>query len=131
MSAIAETTIEADPKVPFMRMRREFKATPEHVVRVHAGPTLFAQSVGPNGMQTRVEEWDARLGGSRRYVSAPDGQEYARRGCFAEVQPDRIVRTRSLVDSFEGRDASLAGGIRVGVNAGYAKLEEMIANGTV
>jgi hypothetical protein len=28
MSSIAETTIEADPKVPIIRMRREFNATP-------------------------------------------------------------------------------------------------------
>ena len=29
MSTIAETTIEADPKVPVIRMRREFDAAPE------------------------------------------------------------------------------------------------------
>lgn len=160
MSTIAETTIEADPKVPIIRMRREFNATPEQLFRAHTDPRLFAQWVGPNGMHTRIEEWDARSGGSWRYVSARDGRQYAFRGCFHDVRPDRIVqtftfegqpdgvaletlwfesidggrtllRTQSLVDSFEARDAWLASGMEVGVNEGYAKLEEMLADGTV
>jgi uncharacterized protein YndB with AHSA1/START domain len=93
-------------------------------------------------------------------VSTRDGQQYAFRGCFHDVRPDRIVqtftfegqpdavaletlwfedlgggrtllRTQSLVDSFEDRDAWLASGMEVGVNEGYAKLEEMLADGTV
>ena len=160
MSTIAETTIEADPKVPIIRMRREFNATPEQLFRAHTDPQLFAQWVGPNGMHTRIEEWDARSGGRWRYVSTRDGQQYAFRGCFHDVRPDRIVqtftfegepdavaletlwfenlgdgrtllRTQSLVDSFEDRDAWLASGMEVGVNEGYAKLEEMLADGTV
>ena len=160
MSTIAETTIEADPKVPIIRMRREFNATPEQLFRAHTDPRLFAQWVGPNGMHTRIEEWDARSGGSWRYVSTRDGQQYGFRGCFHDVRPDRIVqtftfegqpdgvaletlwfenlgdgrtllRTQSLVDSFEDRDAWLASGMEVGVNEGYAKLEEMLADGTV
>jgi hypothetical protein len=35
------------------------------------------------------------------------------------------------VDSFENRDAWLKSGMEVGVNEGYAKLEEMLANGNV
>jgi uncharacterized protein YndB with AHSA1/START domain len=160
MSTIAETTIEADPKVPVIRMRREFNATPEQLFRAHTDPRLFAQWVGPNGMHTRIEEWDARSGGSWRYVSTRDGQQYAFRGCFHDVRPDRIVqtftfegqpddvaletlwfdnlddgrtllRTQSLVDSFEARDAWLASGMEVGVNEGYAKLEGMLADGSV
>ena len=160
MSTITETTIEADPKVPIIRMRREFNATPEQLFRAHTDPRLFAQWVGPNGMHTRIEEWDARSGGSWRYVSTRDGQQYAFRGCFHDVRPDRIVqtftfegqpddvaletlwfdnlddgrtllRTQSLVDSFEARDAWLASGMEVGVNEGYAKLEGMLADGSV
>ncbi|HSR84350.1 MAG TPA: SRPBCC family protein [Streptosporangiaceae bacterium] len=160
MSTIAETTIEADPKVPIIWMRREFNATPEQLFRAHTDPRLFAQWAGPNGMHTRIKEWDARSGGSWRYVSTRDEQQYAFRGCFHDVRPDRIVqtftfegqpdgvaletlwfenlddgrtllRTQSLVDSFEARDAWLASGMEVGVNEGYAKLEEMLADGTV
>ena len=160
MSTIAETTIEADPKVPIIRMRREFNATPEQLFRAHTDPRLFARWAGPNGMHTRIEEWDARSGGSWRYVSTRDGQQYAFRGCFHDVRPDRIVQTftfegqpdgvaletlwfenlddgralvrmQSLVDSFEDRDAWLASGMETGVNEGYAKLEEMLADGAV
>ncbi|MCI4061170.1 SRPBCC family protein [Micromonospora sp. R77] len=160
MSAITETTIEADPKVPIIRMRREFHATPEQLFRAHTDPQLFVRWVGPDGMDTRIEEWDARPGGSWRYVATRDGEQYAFRGCFHDVRPDRIVqtftfegqpdgvaletlwferldggrtllRTQSLVESFEARDAWLAGGMETGVNEGYAKLEGLLADGTV
>ena len=160
MSTIAEATIEADPKLPIIRMTREFNATPEQLLRAHTDPKLFAQWCGPNGMDTRIIDWDARSGGSWRYVAGRDGEEYAFRGCFHDILPDRIVqtftfegqpdgvaletlwfedlgngrtrlRTQSLVDSFEGRDAWLASGMETGVNEGYAKLEEMLADGTV
>jgi uncharacterized protein YndB with AHSA1/START domain len=160
MSTIAETTIEADPKLPVIRMTRDFTATPEQLLRAHTDPKLFAQWVGPSSLETRIDEWEARSGGRFRFVSTRDGEEFAFRGCFHEIRPDRIVqtftyegdpdgvaletlwfedlgdgrtrlRTQSLVDSFEGRDAWLASGMEVGVNEGYAKLEEMLADGTV
>ena len=160
MNTIAETTIEADPKVPVIRITRDFAATPAQLLRAHTDPRLFAQWVGPSGMETRVDHWDARSGGSWRYVSGRDTEEYGFRGCFHEVSPDRIVQTftfegapdgvslqtlrfedlgdgrtrlhaQSLVDSFEERDAWLSSGMEVGVNDGYAKLDGMLADGTV
>jgi uncharacterized protein YndB with AHSA1/START domain len=160
MTKTTETSIEADPKLPIIRMTRDFAATPEQLLRAHTDPALFAQWVGPNGMDTRIEQWDARTGGSWRYVSVREGTGYAFRGCFHEVSPDRIVQTftfegdpdgvaletlrfedlgdgrtrlhaQSLVDSFEGRDAWLASGMETGVNEGYAKLDRMLADGTV
>jgi uncharacterized protein YndB with AHSA1/START domain len=155
-----ETTIEADPKLPIIRMTREFAATPEQLFLAHTDPALFARWVGPNAMDTRIEHWDARTGGSWRFVSVRGGEEYAFRGCFHEVRRDRIVqtftfegepdgvaletlwfddlgngrtrlRTQSLVDSFEGRDAWLASGMETGVNEGYAKLDRMLSDGAV
>ena len=105
MNTIAETTIEADPKVPVIRMSRDFTATPEQLFRAHTDPELFAQWVGPRSLQTRVTEWDARSGGSWRYVSTRDGEEYAFRGCFHEVRPDRIVQTFT----YEGQPDSVIG----------------------
>jgi uncharacterized protein YndB with AHSA1/START domain len=160
MNTIAETTIEADPKVPVIRITRDFAATPEQLFRAHTDPELFARWVGPDGMDVRIEHWDARSGGSWRYVAARDRDEYGFRGCFHEVSPDRIVQTftfegapdgvaletlrfedlgdgrtrlhaQSLVDSFEGRDAWLSSGMEVGVDEGYAKLDGMLADGTV
>jgi len=160
MTKTAETTIEADPKLPIIRITRDFAATPEQLFRAHTDPVLFAQWVGPNALDTRIEHWAARTGGSWRFVQMDQGVEYAFRGCFHEVRPDRIVQTftfegepdgvaletlrfedlgdgrtrlhtQSLVDSFEGRDAWLASGMETGVNDGYAKLDRMLADGTV
>ena len=160
MSDITEATIEADPKLPIIHITREFAATPEQLLRAHTDPEIFAQWAGPDGTSTRIDHWDARTGGSFRYVSTLNGQEFAFRGCFHEIRPDRIVQTftyeadpdgvaletlwledlgngrtrlrlQSLVDSFEARDAWLRSGMEDGVNGGYAKLERMVADGAV
>ena len=159
-SHIDEATIEADPTLPIIRLTRDFVATPDQLLRAHTDPDVFARWVGPNGMETRIVEWDARDGGAWRYVAGRDGDEYAFRGCFHRIGDDVIVQTftyegepegvaletlrfedlgngrtrlhaQSLVDSFEGRDAWLRSGMEVGVNEGYAKLDRMIANGDV
>ena len=160
MTHIAETAVEADPKVPIIRITRDFRATPDQLVRAHTDPALFAQWVGPRSTDTRIDYWDARTGGSWRYVSTVDGQEYGFYGCFHEVRPDRIVqtftyegqpdgvaletmwfedlgdgrtrlRTQSLVDSFESRDAWLSSGMEIGINEGYAKLDRMLTDGAI
>ena len=160
MNKITETVIEADQKLPVIRMARDFAATPEQLFRAHTDPELFARWVGPDAMTTRIEQWDARTGGSWRYISAHDGMEFAFHGCFHDVRPDRIVqtftfdgdpdgvaletlwfedlgdgrtrlRTQSLVDSFESRDAWLRSGMETGVDQGYAKLDRMLADGAI
>jgi uncharacterized protein YndB with AHSA1/START domain len=153
-------TIEADPRVPLIRITRDFAATPAQLFRAHTEPRLFVRWVGPDGMTTTVDGWDARTGGSWRYVSARDGMEFGFHGCFHAVRPDRIVqtftwegnpdgvaletlefsdlgdgrsrlRTQSLCDSFEGRDARLRSGMKVGLNDGYAKLDALLAAGEI
>ena len=160
MSTVTETAIEADPKLPIIRITREFAAAPRQLFRAHTDPVLFAQWVGPNAADTRIEHWDARTGGSWRYTARLGDTEYAFHGCFHEVRPDRIVQTftyegqpdgvaletlwiedlgggrsrlrlRSLVDSFERRDAWLASGMETGVNDGYAKLQGMVDDGAI
>ncbi len=160
MNVIAEATIEADPKVPVIRITRDFTAAPAQVLRAHTDPDLFVQWVGPNGMTTTVDQWDARTGGSWRFIQRRDGAEFAFRGCFHEIRPDRIVQTftyeaepdgvsletivfqdlgdgrtrvhaSSLCDSFEGRDAWLQSGMETGVHEGYAKLDRLLADGAV
>ncbi len=150
-----EATIEADPDVPIIRITREFDATPAQLMRAHTDPELFARWVGPDGMDTKILDWDATTGGRWRYVATRDGEEYGFHGCFHEVCQDRIVQTftydgqpegvalqtlwfeelgegrtrlhaQSLVDSFEGRDQWLASGMETGVDEGYAKLDALI-----
>lgn len=155
-TTITEAQIEADERVPVVRITRDFKATPAQLLKAHTDRDLFARWVGPNGMDTEVLTWEARDGGEWRYVARRDGEEYFFRGCFHEVNEQRIVQTftwegmpegvsletlafedlgngytrlhaQSLVDSFEGRDAWLASGMETGVHEGYAKLDEILA----
>jgi uncharacterized protein YndB with AHSA1/START domain len=153
----AGATVEADPVVPLIRITREFTASPAQLFRAHTDPVLFARWVGPDGLATTVDVWDARSGGSWRYVSRRGDEEFAFHGCFHEVRPDRIVQTftwegqpddvalgtlrfddlgggrtrlvaESLTDSFESRDAWLRSGMQTGVDEGYAKLDALLAD---
>ncbi|MGB3676128.1 MAG: SRPBCC family protein [Candidatus Nanopelagicales bacterium] len=157
-ASIPEAKIEADPNVPIIRITRDFQATPEQLMRAHTDPDLFAQWIGPSNLSTKIDYWDARSGGSWRFINVRDDDEYAFRGCFHEIGANKIVQTftwegqpdgvsletivferidetttrlvaQSLVDSFEGRDAWLSSGMETGVNEGYAKLEELIRSG--
>ena len=154
------TTVEADQAVPIIRISRDFAAPPERLLRAHTDPDLFARWIGPDTMRTRIDHWDARTGGSFRYVSVHGDTEYGFRGCFHEIRPDRIVQTftyegdpdqvaletlrftdlgdgrtrlhtQMLVESFATRDAWLRSGMEVGMNDGYTKLERMLTDGTV
>ncbi len=151
-----QVSIEADPSLPIIRLTRDFDATPAQLLRAHTDPELFARWVGPNGMETKILDWDATTGGRWRYVAGRDGEEYGFHGCFHDVGQDRIVQTftfdgvpdgvaletlrfedlgdgrtrlhaQSLVDSFEGRDEWLASGMETGIEEGYAKLDDLIA----
>jgi uncharacterized protein YndB with AHSA1/START domain len=151
-----QVSIEADPKVPIIRITRDFDATPAQLMRAHTDPELFVRWNGPDGMKTKILDWDATTGGRWRYVASGDGQEHGFHGSFHEVGKERIVQTftydpvpegvaletlwfeklgdgrtrlhaQSLVDSFEGRDAWLASGMETGVEEGYAKLDALVA----
>jgi uncharacterized protein YndB with AHSA1/START domain len=152
-----EVTITADPALPTVEIVREFDATPEQVFRAHVDPDLVAQWVGPHDLVNEIDHWDARTGGSWRYVARREGQEHWFRGCFHEVRPnERIVQTftyegfpdgvalefldleplpggrcrlraLSVVDTIEGRDAFVASGMESGVIAGYEKLDALLA----
>jgi len=156
----AEAAIEAVADVPVIKITRDFAATPEQLFRAHTDPDLFARWVGPDSGSIRIDYWDARNGGSWRFLGEREDEEFGFRGCFHEVSPDRIVQTftweampegvaletlrfedlgngrtrlhaQSLVDSFEARDAWLASGMEVGVNEGYAALDRLIAQGAI
>ena len=155
--AVAEATIEADPEVPVIRITRDFHATPAQLLRAHTDPELYARWVGPASVGTRIEHWDARTGGSFRFVNTRGDAEFGFHGCFHEIREDRIVQTftfegdpdgvaletlrvedlgdgrtrlhaQSLVDSFESRDAWLRSGMETGITEGYAKLDALLAD---
>jgi uncharacterized protein YndB with AHSA1/START domain len=153
-----ETRIVADPALPTIVITREFDAPPERVFRAHTDPDLVVQWLGPRALRMRIDEYDARSGGSYRYVhSDEDGTEYGFHGVFHEVRPhERIVQTftyegfpdsvsletadfedlggrtrvtaKSLMDSFETRDAMLKSGMEIGVREGYERLDELLGD---
>jgi uncharacterized protein YndB with AHSA1/START domain len=152
-----ETEIIVDPKVPLVRIIREFDAPPHKVFRAHTDPALYAQWNGPRGTTMHVDHHDCRTGGSYRYLITRKGFEAAFHGSFHEVRPSKLIvqtftyegmpdgvaleklvfedlgdgRTRltatSLVDSFKDRDAFVASGMECGVREGYEKLDELLA----
>ena len=152
-----ETEIISDPKVPLVRIIREFDAPPQKVFRAHTDPELIVQWLGPRRHEMSIDHFDCRTGGSYRYLHISDGNEYGFHGCFHEVRPAELIvqtftyegypdgvalerlvfenlgdgRTRlvatSLVDSFEGRDAFVASGMESGVREGYERLDELLA----
>src|SRR3546814_1140561 len=63
-----QATIEADPDVPIIRISRDFDATPAQLMRAHTDPELFARWVGPDGMDTKILEWDATTEIGRAHV---------------------------------------------------------------
>lgn len=154
-----ETEIAADPNLPTIVITREFEAPPERVFRAYTEPDLVRQWLGPRRLTMRIEEYDARTGGSYRYLHVDeDGSEYAFRGVFHEVRPaDRIVQTftyedfpdgvaletatfedlggrtrvttKSLMESIEARDGMIASGMEHGIREGYERLDDLLAAG--
>lgn len=159
-SRYPRAAIEADPNVPTIHIRRDFRATSAQLIRAHTDPELFVQWIGPEAMTTRIDYWDARTGGSWRYLSKSEGQDHAFRGTFHTVDDARIVQTftwegmpddvsletmtfeelgdgttrmhiTSLCDSFEARDGWLSSGMERGVNDGYDKIDVLLADGAL
>ena len=155
-----EATIEAVPDLPVITITREFAATPEQLVRAHTEKDLFVRWIGPNGMDVQVDRWDGRTGGEYRYSCSRDGETYWFYGSFHYVGPERLVQTftwegapegvsletmrfedagegrtrlvaTSVVESIELRDIILSSGMEVGVNDGYAKLDDLLAAGEI
>lgn len=152
-----ETTITADPAAPTVVITREFDAPRENVFRAHVDPELVKRWLGPRDLTMEIDTFDARTGGSYRYVHRDSDGEYVFFGSFHEVRPsERIVQTftyegfadsvtletmtfvdlgggrsrlegLSLFESIEARDGMIASGMEVGVVEGYEKLDELLA----
>jgi len=152
-----QTMITVDPDVPLVRITREFDAPAAKVFRAHTDPALSPTGSGPRRHEMRLDHYDCRTGGSYRYLMVSNGNEFGFHGSFHEVRPGTLIvqtftfegqpdgvalerlvfedlpdgRTRltatSLVDSFEARDAFVAGGMEEGVREGYERLDELLA----
>ena len=90
-----ETRIEAHPELPLITITRDFDAPPDRVYRAWTEPELFVRWIGPRSVETRIEHWDLRTGGSWRYTAWRGDERLAGFfGSFHEVRPgERMVQT--------------------------------------
>jgi uncharacterized protein YndB with AHSA1/START domain len=152
-----ELTVTAPEGLPFVGIERDVDAPRDLVFRCFTEPDLLAQWLGPRRYRTRVDLYEVRDGGRWRYVNIDDdGNEYAFHGVFhGPASPDRWVqtfefegapghvsmdtlvledlggrtrvRTHSVFQSVEARDAMVAAGMESGVREGYERLDELVA----
>jgi uncharacterized protein YndB with AHSA1/START domain len=153
---MSELQITAEPGVPQVRTSRELDAPLDLVYRAFTEPELLAQWLGPRKYTMTVDRYDLRDGGTWRYVHSDEaGNEYGFHGVFhGEPSPNGIVqtfefegapghvsldtvtfeehdgkttvRTNSLFQSVEARDAMVASGMGDGMSQGYERLDELV-----
>jgi uncharacterized protein YndB with AHSA1/START domain len=148
-----EATIIADPDLPKITITREFDAPADKVFAAHVDPEIFARWIGPNQYEVTIDRWEASTGGSYRYATGeewffgsfhqvlPDQHKIVQtwgwegmpeavslETCTVTDLPDgrSLLTTVSLVDSMEAQAGMLASGMEVGINDGYAKLDELL-----
>lgn len=153
---MTKTSITAPAGVPFIDMEREFDAPAELVHRAYLEPELVKQWLGPRKYEMVIDRWDARDGGSYRYVHRDGENEHGFRGVFHSMAMDNMVqtfeyegypgrvsldtqvvedlgggrsrvRTHSVFMSVADRDAMVENGMGEGVEDGYNRLDELLA----
>jgi uncharacterized protein YndB with AHSA1/START domain len=154
---MAELNVTAEPGVPQIVTTRDFEAPRDLLYRAFTEPDLLAQWLGPRRYTMTIERFDLRDGGTWRYVHADDaGNAYGFHGVFhGDPSPDGIVqtfefegapgnvqmdtvtfeergggttvRTNSVFQSVEARDAMYQSGMAEGMDEGYERLEELLA----
>jgi uncharacterized protein YndB with AHSA1/START domain len=154
---MTELQVTAEPGIPQVLTERTFDAPRNLVFRAFIEPDLLVRWLGPRKYTTTVERFDARDGGTYRYISSddagnafgfhgvfhgdpsPDGfvQTFEFEGAPGHVSMDTLtleehagkttVRTNSLFQSVEARDAMVRSGMAEGMNEGYDRLEELMA----
>jgi uncharacterized protein YndB with AHSA1/START domain len=136
--SVSETKVQAPDGVPFIDVSREFDAPRDLVFRAFTDPELLVQWLGPEKFEMVIDTYDVRAGGSWRYIHRDaDGSEYGFHGVFhGEPSPDgfvltedsgrTIVRTHSVYQSLEARNAMVENGMAEGMNEGYNRLEALL-----
>jgi uncharacterized protein YndB with AHSA1/START domain len=153
---MADVQISAPPGVPQIVTAVEFDAPRYLVFRAFMEPDLLAQWLGPRRVTMTIEEYDPRDGGRYRYTHHdPDGNTYSFHGVFhgepslegavqtfeyegapGHVSLDTLtleerdgrttVRTSSVFQAVEDRDAMVLAGMEKGVTEGMERLEELL-----
>jgi len=153
---MGKTQISAPAGVPFIDIAREFNAPRDLLYRAYSEPDLVKQWLGPRKYEMVIEKWDARDGGSYRYIHRDDaGNGFAFRGVFHSTAIDNLVQTfefegvpghvsldrltfeelgggrttvriHSVYQSVEDRDGMVQSGMADGVNEGFDRLDELL-----
>jgi uncharacterized protein YndB with AHSA1/START domain len=154
---MSKTAITAEPGIPMVIVTREFDAPRDLVFRAHTDPDLLVQWLGPRDLTTTIDRYEARNGGTWRYLQTDaEGNTYGFHGVFhGDPSPDGIVqtfefegapghvclqtatlaerggktllRTASAFQSVGARDAMVASGMERGVHDSGARLAELLA----
>ncbi len=95
MASKNKTTIIVEPGRQELFITREFDAPRELVFKAHTDPEIYAQWLGPNGLETRFEVFEPVSGGKYRFVQKDkEGNEFSFHGVTHEVKiPERIIGT--------------------------------------
>ena len=94
MSTKNQTTITADPGKQEMFITREFDAPRELVFKTFIDPKLLVQWLGPRDLTMKMEKFEAKTGGSWRFIHSRNEHAYGFNGVFHEIAPpERIIRT--------------------------------------
>ena len=154
---MTKTQIQAEPGVPFIDVSREFDAPRDLLFRAFTDPDLLVQWLGPRKYEMVIDTYDVRAGGTWRYLHRDDdGNEYGFHGVFhGDPSPDgmvqtfefegapghvsldklvleerdgrTVVRTHSVYQSVEARDAMVESGMAEGMNDGFDRLDDLLA----
>jgi len=87
--------IIAEPGKQELIVEREVDAPRELVFRAFTEPDLYSKWIGPSNLTTNIETFEARPGGSYRFVQKDkEGKTYGFHGIYHEVRsPEKIVST--------------------------------------
>ncbi|HEY4570882.1 MAG TPA: SRPBCC domain-containing protein [Kribbella sp.] len=153
---MSDTVINTPAGTPFVEVTREFDATPSQLFRILSDRDLVTQWLGPRDLDATVEQYDVRLGGTYRYIHRDDNGEYAFRGVFHTVDPDKLIiqtfewegapgevclekmsleptekgvrlHQQSVFPSVESRDQYVGHGMEYGIRDSMDRLAELIA----
>jgi uncharacterized protein YndB with AHSA1/START domain len=148
--------VTSEPGTLEIVVTREFDAPRDLVFRAFTEPDLLAQWLGPRAYEMKVDRFEARDGGSWRYIHRDDkGNEFAFHGVFhGDPSPDGFVQTfefegypghvqmdtarfeevggrtvlhiQSVFQSVADRDGMVSSGMEVGLREGFEKLDELL-----
>jgi uncharacterized protein YndB with AHSA1/START domain len=89
-----KTTITAEPGKQDILITREFDAPRELVFKAHTDPKLFAQWVGPHGVEIIIDTFEPVSGGKYRYLHKDEaGNELGFHGTYHEMSIERMIQT--------------------------------------